>query len=223
MAAVTSLFHFIAGEMIMNKWANIRDAFLRSLRTKTGKGARKKYIYSEHLQFLLKLAEKEETESNFRQCTVQGVTKIEEISQSLLEGADISSVDTPPVMLTGTEHRASRNKCTEYKRGLDFMEREILTEPKKVKHSENAPRPDATTLLPRTDHEMLLLSFLPYTRDMSETELMDLQMAILKNIKEIKDRRHGSNSRILTDTYQSSQHTDYYSRSPSPSTSALPR
>ena len=40
----------------------------------------------------------------------------------------------------------------------------------------------------RSDHEMLLLYFVPYIRDMSEIELMDLQIDVLPSIKKIKQR-----------------------------------
>lgn len=69
------------------------------------------------------------------------------------------------------------------KRQLDDIEREILSELKKGS-SEIAPPPPV-----RSDQEILLLSFLPYIRDMEETELMDFQMEVLKTILEIKQRR----------------------------------
>lgn len=47
----------------MQKWTNIRDAFFRSLKTKSGDSA-KKNMCVEHLQFLLKFAEKADTDSN---------------------------------------------------------------------------------------------------------------------------------------------------------------
>lgn len=61
----------------MHKWSNIRDAFMRSLRTKSGQAAKKKYIYTEHLNFLLKVAQKDETESNFTHSSLAGESEEE--------------------------------------------------------------------------------------------------------------------------------------------------
>lgn len=185
-------FSFFAGEMIMNKWSNIRDSFLRSLRTKSGQGATKSYIYSDHLQFLLKMAQKDETESNFSRAGIQddSITEDEEFMESHLPTvstsryAPKSTSQTQPAPSNSNEHRSKS------KRQLDVIEREILTELKKVKQSDEPPLGNAFhSHHPRSDQEMLLLSFLPYTRDMSETELMDLQMEILTTIKKIKQRR----------------------------------
>lgn len=52
------------GDVIIGKWQNIRDAFIRSLKKKSGQGYTKNYIYSEQLKFLLKIAQKDDTESN---------------------------------------------------------------------------------------------------------------------------------------------------------------
>lgn len=48
----------------MKKWANMRDSFVQSLRTKTGQGFHKKYLYAEQLNFLLKVVDKANTDSN---------------------------------------------------------------------------------------------------------------------------------------------------------------
>ncbi|KAG8294269.1 hypothetical protein J6590_106763, partial [Homalodisca vitripennis] len=52
-------------ENIMKRWVTIRDGFMRSVKPKTGQSAKKKYVYSEHLNFLLKIAQKEDTTSSY--------------------------------------------------------------------------------------------------------------------------------------------------------------
>lgn len=47
----------------MKKWANIRDSFVKSLRTETGQGFQKKYLHAEQLNFLLKVVDKADTEN----------------------------------------------------------------------------------------------------------------------------------------------------------------
>lgn len=49
----------------MKRWGTIRDGYMRSLRTTTGQGAKKKYMYSDYLSFLLKIAQKDDTVSNY--------------------------------------------------------------------------------------------------------------------------------------------------------------
>lgn len=51
-----------SGNLIKEKWNNTRDAFVRSLRKKSGQAATKKYLYADFLQLLLKITEKDETE-----------------------------------------------------------------------------------------------------------------------------------------------------------------
>lgn len=166
----------------MNKWANIRDSFMRSLRTKSGQGAKKIYMYGEHLQFLLKLAKKDETESNLSQANFEccdGVENSLEVPSPAQSVASNSSLQAQPCELTAKDYTPACNKGNKTKRReLDPIEREIIMELKKTKSSTH-----------QNDHELLLLSFLPYIRDMSETELMDLQMEILTTIKQIKQKR----------------------------------
>ncbi|KAI4468136.1 beta transducin-related protein [Holotrichia oblita] len=104
---------------IMQKWSNIRDSFLRSLRTKSGQGA-KKNIYSENLQFLLKISERD-TESNFS----QGIEDVDDSSQSQLSGIPKtpslpqSSLQVQPVASSSKENM---NKFRKPKRQLDVIE-----------------------------------------------------------------------------------------------------
>ncbi|CAH0697543.1 unnamed protein product [Spodoptera exigua] len=44
----------ITGELILNKWTNIRDTFSKTLKTKMGK-PKKKYVLHDHLEFLMKI------------------------------------------------------------------------------------------------------------------------------------------------------------------------
>lgn len=60
MVIITSILR----DLIIGKWHNIRDAFIRSLKKKSGQGYTKNYIYSEQLKCLLKIAQKDNTESS---------------------------------------------------------------------------------------------------------------------------------------------------------------
>lgn len=192
--------------MIMNKWSNIRDSFLRSLRTNSGQGAKKSYIYGEHLNFLLKIVQKDNTEANYSQLNTSHDNN--DVNEESLEPQLATGSDPQPHKPTPSETPAPSNsmqpvrKTKKSNRDLDFIEREILTELKKAKQSNELPESP-----PRTELEILLLSFLPYLRDMSESELMDLQMETLTTIKKIKQNR-SFNQHIITSPSTLQQHSD---------------
>lgn len=225
----------------MAKWTNIRDSFLRSLRTKSGQGAKKSYLYSEHLQFLLKISQKDETESNFRQVQTEDQrNEAEELTDSQLLTDESSNpptiLQTQPTPSTSRSISSERPRQSKSKRQLDDIEREILSELKKGKQAVETCSSASHLQQPRSDQEMLVLSFIPYIRDMTEAELMEFQMEVLTTIKNIKKRRvttpqpfqqqHSSQqpynrpqlspAMSYSDSYQSSlQSFDYQSPPPS--------
>lgn len=167
----------------MAKWTNIRDAFMRSLRTKSGQGAKKCYMYGDHLQFLLKVADKDDTDSNYQQ--------FEDESQQINSATTTETLEfeTCETFSGESTPSTSRHSNKSKRRGpLDEIEREILSELKKKKDSIEPCR---------SDQEILLMSFLPFIRDMRESELMDFQMSVLQNIKTIKQRRKDQEKLII--------------------------
>jgi hypothetical protein len=52
------------GGLITAKWQNIRDSFVKSLKKKSGQSANKKYLYQDNLLFLLKIVQKDDTQSS---------------------------------------------------------------------------------------------------------------------------------------------------------------
>ncbi|CAG9764633.1 unnamed protein product [Ceutorhynchus assimilis] len=59
-------------DAVVEKWKNIRDAFSKSLKKKTGDKYKKKYLYHEQLLFLLAILEKAETEESFHSNAEKG-------------------------------------------------------------------------------------------------------------------------------------------------------
>ncbi|CAG4932934.1 unnamed protein product [Parnassius apollo] len=55
---------FVTVNHIYDNWTRIRDCFKLSLKTTSGQSTKKKYMYSEMLQFLLKNMTPDETESS---------------------------------------------------------------------------------------------------------------------------------------------------------------
>ena len=169
----------------MNKWTNIRDAFSRSLKVTTGQGAKKSYIYAEHLKFLLKIHEKDNTESNYKQNTWHSDdTSHESFNSGINDESQLAAGSGNEIMPSPSQIPASSNirRSKKTKQGLDLIEQEILTELKKG-------RIEPTSSQSKTDQEVLLLSFCPYLRDMNESELMEFQIETLNTIKNIKANR----------------------------------
>ncbi|XP_067636155.1 uncharacterized protein hng2 [Eurosta solidaginis] len=200
------------GYIIMAKWSNIRDSFLRSLRTKRCPGAKKRYIYSEHLQFLLKLGQKDDTETNFSQVgTKDDSIDVEDLMNSQPPTTSRSEPkSTTQSLSTPLSNRlTSRENRTRSNIQWNDVDREILSGLKKAKHSD-----ESCSSHSRSDHEMLLLSFVPYIRDMNETELMDFQMETITTIKKIKRERvsvqNSSPALTHSDSYQSSLQSSAY-------------
>lgn len=129
--------------------------------------AKKRYIYSDHLQFLLKIAQKDETETNFSQAETEGdSTEVDELTESQLLTASSryapkSTSQTQPALSTSrstsSEHRPKS------KRRLDDIDREILSELQRGNQSVESGSENAFhSHHPRSGQEILLLSSLPY-------------------------------------------------------------
>lgn len=179
----------------------------------------KKYIYSDHLQFLLKIAAKEETTTNYSK-TIDECNESEGYPLSPVESLNSSSnhidqtvEDEPIINLIEPEVQSSqRSVVNPLKIGqkrkkssaIDRIENEILNE---LKRPQIKP----------SDHELLMSSFVPYLRDMSETELMDLQMDILSSIRRIKQARCTTTLSVIPNT--SIELATKSQKQPAPSTS----
>ncbi|KAG8172422.1 hypothetical protein JTE90_015796 [Oedothorax gibbosus] len=154
------------GEKIVQKWVNIRDAFIRSTRCKSGQGAKKSYIYSEHLQFLLAIYEPSETESS----TLGGETEQVEEESDPFE----PTTSTSDSNLSTAGRKKLGNKSTRSARELNNIENEIMHALKKpCKEKENS----------------FFASFEDYITDMTEGEKMEVHMGLLQTIMQVKCAR----------------------------------
>lgn len=145
----------------------------------------------------MKIAQKDETESNFTQVYRENHrTETETEAEELTEDSQLSTESSQLPIISRTQPTPSTSRSTssihrpKSKRQLDDIEREILSELKKGKPAVESCSGHASHLQhSRSDQEMLLMSFIPYIRDMTETELMDFQLEVLTTIKNIKRRR----------------------------------
>lgn len=166
----------------MKKWANVRDSFMRSLRCGTGQAAKKIYMYSDHLQFLLKTGKQGETVNNYNDD--HGNDGEEDEDGNLTDLVNLTEPVTSPGM-SAPQKQVHIKNTNSRKRPLDPVEREIMREIKDVNMQK------ITT--PPSDHELVISSFLPHIRDMNSSELLDFQMQTLTVIQAIKNKRvsHG--------------------------------
>ena len=157
---ITTTTLVFPGNLIKEKWNNICDAFMRSLRKKSGQAATRKYLYADFLHFLLKITEKDETESSIRgegnnECTERRVQQMDEVSTSS--------------RVAGTlQHR--RRKTTKVN---DEIDRKILKSLRKIEPNED---------------EAFFISVLPSVRQFSADDKLNFRLVILKAIKDVKTR-----------------------------------
>ncbi|CAH1969511.1 unnamed protein product [Acanthoscelides obtectus] len=163
------------GDAITTKWQNIRDAFVRSLKKKSGQGAQRKYVYHDQLQFLLQVMNKDETISSISD---------EEVHQG--EETENSNEVPPTPAISKASSRSSHASKTRQgrKRLADPIELEIR---KKLNE-------------PSNEDESFFNSVVPMITTMSEEEKIEFRMGVLQLIQKIKRNRHISTSSITFST-----------------------
>ena len=169
-----------SGNLIKEKWNNIRDTFMRSLRKKSGHAATKKYLYADFLQFLLNITEKDETESSIcgegnNECTE---TREEEETETAVQQMDEAS--TSSTEAATLQHR--KRKTTKVN---DEIDKKILKSLEKIEPDED---------------EAFFISVLPFVRQFSADDKLDFRMIVLKAIKDIKTRSGYVNCPFSTQT-----------------------
>ncbi|GBN81142.1 hypothetical protein AVEN_19190-1 [Araneus ventricosus] len=150
------------GEKIMNKWTNIRDAFIRSLKSKSGQEENKNYIYHEHLQFLSTSQEPSDTDSSML------------LEESLEQNNTTLDVEEDSTNSSTSINRPAKKRSRSNKELTD-IEKEIMIELKRPRLEEHKCT--------------FFTSFEEYVADMTENEKLKLHMDILKSISEIKASR----------------------------------
>ncbi|KAG8171393.1 hypothetical protein JTE90_018413, partial [Oedothorax gibbosus] len=113
-------------DKIQQKWTNIRDAFIRSLRVKSGQPHKRSYIYGEHMKFLLAVATpNEDKENSPLQPTSSQCTSLQddETQDDMQDDSFSTTPDRHP--------RDKLRKATRPKRNIEDIEAEIIEELKR--------------------------------------------------------------------------------------------
>ena len=184
-----------SGNLIKEKWNDTRNAFMRSLRKKSGQVATKKYLYADFLQFLLKVTEKDETEPSICGKGKNETTERqeeEEMETAVQKMAEASSSSRDAGTL---QHW--RRKTTKVN---DETDRKILKSFEKIEPNED---------------EAFFISVLPSVRQFPADDKLDFRMIVLKAIKDTKTRSGCQFSIFDTNTFskQFTQHRQIVSLS----------
>ena len=176
-----------SGCQIKDKWNNTRDAFFRSLRKKSGQAATKKYLYADFLQFLLKVTEKDETESS-----ILGEVK-DESTESQVEGETVTAVQEMDEGSTSSRDAGTlQHRRRKASKVSDEIDRKFLKSLEKIEPDED---------------EAFFISVLPSVRQLSADDKLDFRMAVLKAIKDIRTRSGYASSPFSTQTPSTPQTT----------------
>ncbi|KAM3962916.1 uncharacterized protein ACR2FA_003013 [Aphomia sociella] len=188
----------ITGELILNKWTNIRDTFVKSLKTKMGKPKRK-YLLHQHLKFLTKVVTNDEdsleladdaSNSYLKQEEPEDETVAESISarkKSKLEDSADDYIATES--LNNTHNTRKRSKRVEYKEedvfantrefennsALNFVEVEEVNDPRVM-----------------NEDEAFFASLLPTVVKYNEDERLEFRIQVLAVMKRLRDNKKWS-------------------------------
>lgn len=143
---------------MVEKWKNIRYAFSKSLKKTTGDKYKKKYLYHEHLLFLLAILQKAETEESFHSNAEEGSEIGEDSSQMHSDKGDdnIQKVKQPTL---------------KKRKGMDDVEKAI------IKALENTQTPSEKEV---DEDESFFSSILPSVRRLSPDDKLQFRVEVMQ-------------------------------------------
>lgn len=158
----------------MSKWTNIRDTFIKTLKTKSGQPAKKKYIYSDNLQFLLKTVTPDETDSSMpNEYDSESRPESQHSSTSHVE----QSIPSPSTSTcTSTQSRSRTGTGT---KRLNTVDAEIL------KALQATPAESELV----DDDRALLISLLPTIKQLNDDDRFEFKFEVMQLLRRFKNRR----------------------------------
>ncbi|VEN34554.1 unnamed protein product [Callosobruchus maculatus] len=164
------------GKEVTKRWANLRDAFLKSQRKlkecKRSGGRMKKYVYADQMQFLNKLLQTREVAESLEGITENnGDEEVDTVSDSLLPPKKASRETTKP-----QEYKRRR------RRRPDELELKILK------------ALEAPAVSP---HISFFQGLLPHLHKFDDSEILEFQMGVLEVISKINNKRKNNQSQPL--------------------------
>ncbi|XP_023952912.1 uncharacterized protein LOC112056681 [Bicyclus anynana] len=165
----------ITGEQILNKWTNIRDTFVKTLkRSKMGR-PRRKYLLYDHVKFLIKVTN---TEEDFNV----------ELSTDDNTAYNMKTESPKEVPTTSTRKRSKKMEKIEYsdeetKRNQEYERYENMEADFAEIDECNDPRI-------MNEDEAFFASLLPSVVKYSEDERLEFRIEVLAIMKKIKEKRN---------------------------------
>ncbi|CAF4923917.1 unnamed protein product [Pieris macdunnoughi] len=160
----------ITGEKIICKWTNIRDTFVKSLRTRMG-APKRKYVYYDHLTFLLK-SQAEEFDTNGEPVF-------------FINNDNTPKKDSSRKRSRRTEQVASES---DYEQNSEVM----LDQSQSDNEIEQSVLVDTSDARVMNEDEAFFASLLPSVVKYNEDERLEFRMEVLGVMKKIRDKRHWS-------------------------------
>ncbi|RVE53523.1 hypothetical protein evm_001893 [Chilo suppressalis] len=187
----------LTGENVLNKWTNIRDTFVKSLRPKMGK-PRRKYILHDHLQFLLKGQENvqyEEQEDEVTYLKEENASEEETVPRKRSKRIERSDDDDSYTPNTSKIECSQSNKRRSKKK--DSVDAGAATSNTKAEVSGNEiDFVEVTEINQGADHNRLMnedeaffASLLPTVVKYTEDERLEFRIEVLGIMKRIKEAR----------------------------------
>ncbi|XP_037295191.1 uncharacterized protein LOC115455436 [Manduca sexta] len=181
------------GEHVLNKWTNVRDTFIKTLKTKMGRPKRK-YILYDHLSFLTKIIPKEE-----------GVCFEEsEVPVSFTN-------ETPEKVKKKSKNDTDESEPRKKPKKLDFTDAPTTSSDdyslrRKSRKKEDSPVDtqdvdfiDDESTEPRimNEDEAFFASLLPTVVKYDEDDRLEFRIEVLSVMKRIKDKKKWSEEQQL--------------------------
>lgn len=178
---------FIPGELITSKWANIRDAFVKSIKKK-GKNKKKHYLYN-HLKFLLDIIPESEIDHEDYTDLIDG-THSETLIKEQFDNEEANFIE--------------QEMTEESEEEVTPVYQPSTSKRKRVKRE--TYEPDMRIESPRTDNsnidfvsidehrimnedEAFFASLLPSVVRYSEEERLEFRIEVLAVMKRISDKK----------------------------------
>lgn len=195
----------ILGKELQTKWKSLRDQFMKArkleknIRSGASAGKKKKYIYYDHLQFLVNYTESRETISN--------LSPTEEMIQNVQETSYASRPPTPPTPtpVAPTPHASTSTPRVEKRKfkkdaddGMQAIT-EILRQSVELQRQEK----DAD----QKGNKAFLSSILPFLDKMTDDALMEARLKIMQVIQTAMRNSNRGGTEIIEATTPASTST----------------
>ncbi|KPJ14681.1 hypothetical protein RR48_04507 [Papilio machaon] len=158
----------ITGELILNKWTNIRDTFVKTLKTRMGK-PKKKYLLHEHLKFLTKITPEEHSSLDLYNPDVPisyfKLEKEEKVKPSYSRKRNKQLEECEMIL-------PKKSSVFDASNDLDFVGVDESNDPRVM-----------------NEDEAFFASLLPTVVKYNEDERLEFRMEVLAVMKNIKDKR----------------------------------